>query len=37
MRLDPDALADYNAHGADTMEYEFDFEKDQPGTSESSN
>ena len=36
-RCDPDALADYNAHGADTMEYEFEFEKDQPGTSESSN
>ena len=36
-RCDPDALADYNSHGADTMEYEFEFEKDQPGTSESSN
>ena len=36
-RCDPDALADYNSHGADTMEYEFDFEKDQPGTNESSN
>ena len=33
-RCDPDALADYNSHGADTMEYEFDFEKE---TSESSN
>ena len=34
-RKDPAALADYNSHGADTMEYEFDFEKDE--TSESSN
>jgi hypothetical protein len=27
-RCDPDALADYNAHGGSSMEYEFEFEKD---------
>jgi hypothetical protein len=27
-RCDPDAMADYNAHGGSSMEYEFEFEKD---------
>ena len=28
-RCDPDALADYNAHGGASMEYELEFEKEQ--------
>ena len=32
-RCDPDALADYNAHGGASMQYEFEFEKEQSGTS----
>ena len=32
-RNDPDALIDYNAHGGPSMQYEFDFEKDESGTS----
>ena len=27
-RCDPDAMADYNAHGGSSMEYEFSFEKE---------
>ena len=26
-RCDPDAMADYNSHGGDSMQYEFEFEK----------
>ena len=33
-RCDPDALADYNAHGGASMQYEFEFEKEQSGTSQ---
>ena len=28
-RCDPDALNDFNAHGGDSMQYEFEFEKEQ--------
>ena len=34
-RCDPDAMADYNAHGGSSMEYEFSFEKDTPDESSS--